>query len=88
MLTNQFIKFLDISILIKSGVNSKDIIKRTKVNQFVLNNFIKLSRKYSISDIVNIIDGFINIDYTSRGTSKVDVLYDFERYIISICLKK
>ncbi len=88
MINNQFVKFLDISIFIKSGLNSKEIIKRTRINQYVLNNFLRLSKKYSVREIVDIIDGFVNMDYNSRKNSNFDVLYEFERYIIDICLRK
>lgn len=88
MINNQFIKFLDVSIFIKSGLTSKDIIKRTKINQYVLNNFLRFSKKYSIREIFGIIVGFTDMYCKSRSDSGFDILYEFERYIVNICLKK
>lgn len=88
MLTNQFLKFLDIKIMIDSGLNSKEILDKTKINQYVLNNFLKLSKRYSLKELVDIIDGFLNVEHKIKSLSNVDLNYEIENYVTLICAKK
>lgn len=85
MLSNQFLKFLDIRVMILSGLNRDDIIKRSDINKYVLDNFMKLSNKYSLSELNNIIGEFLNIDYRIRTSNNVDINNEIENFIISIC---
>ena len=85
MLTNQFSKFLDIVILISLGYDQDKIVSKTKMNQYVVSNFIKLSRKYSLKDVSSILDGFLNIEYKMKTTSNIDLLFELESYIFTIC---
>lgn len=87
MLTNQFLKFLDIKIMIDFGLSNNEIIEKTKINQYVLNNFVKLSKRYSLKDLVNIMDGFLNVEYKIKSLSNTDLIYEIENYVVSICAK-
>lgn len=88
MLTNQFLKFLDIKIMLDFGLSNKEIIEKTKINQYVLNNFVKLSKKYSLKELVYIMDGFLNVEYKIKSLGNVDLSYEIENYVTSICAKK
>lgn len=85
MLSSQFSKFLDVRIMLQGNLDNNEIIKKTKMNPYVLNNFVRLSRKYSLNKLVNIIDGFLNIEYKLKSTSGIDIINELENYIISIC---
>lgn len=87
MLTSQFLKFLDVKIMLVSGFDSSEIAKKTKINQYVLKNFVRLSNKYSLNELINIIDGFLNIEYKVKKISNSDIVYEIENYIVTICLK-
>ena len=87
MLTSQFLKFLDVKIMLVSGFDSSEIAKKTKINQYVLKNFVRLSNKYSLNELINIIDGFLNIEYKVKKNSNSDIVYEIENYIVTICLK-
>lgn len=87
MLTSQFLKFLDVKIMLVSGFDSSEIAKKTKINQYVLKNFVRLSNKYSLNELISIIDGFLNIEYKVKKYSNTDIVYEIENYIVTICLK-
>ena len=87
MLTSQFLKFLDVKIMLVSGFDSSEIAKKTKINQYVLKNFVRLSNKYSLNELINIIDGFLNIEHKVKKSSNSDIFYEIENYIVTICLK-
>lgn len=87
MLTSQFIKFLDVKILLSSGYDEDKISSKIKMNQYVLNNFIKLSRVYSLKELTDILDGFLNIEHKMKSISNTDILYELETYIFFICNK-
>ena len=87
MLTSQFLKFLDVKILISSGYDQDKIISKTKINQYVLSRFFKLSNMYSLDEVTTILDGFLNIEYKMKTQKNIDILYELENYIFSICNK-
>ncbi|BAK56713.1 DNA polymerase III, delta subunit [Candidatus Arthromitus sp. SFB-mouse-Japan] len=85
MLSNQFSKFLDVKLLLEEGFSFEDIMKKTRINQYSLNNFIKLSKKYSLKNIMDVIDAFLDLEYKIRISTDVDPLLEFEILLISVC---
>lgn len=88
MLTNQFLKFLDVNIMLDLGMSVDEIIAKTKMNQYVLKNFLRLSKKYSLNELIGIMDGFLNLEYKVKTSSGSDMIYEIENYIVLICSKK
>lgn len=85
MLSNQFSKFLDVKFLLEEGFSFEKILKKTRINQYSLNNFIKLSKKYSLKNIIDVIDAFLDLEYKIRASVDVDPFLEFEILLISIC---
>lgn len=85
MLSNQFLKFLDVKVMILSGLTRDEIISRSGINKYVLDNFMKLSNKYSLSELNKIIGEFLNIDYRIRNSNNTDIINEIENFIITIC---
>lgn len=88
MLTNQFLKFLDVNIMLDSGMSVNEIISKTKINQYVLKNFLRLSKKYSLNELINIMDGFLELEYRVKSSGEHDMIYEIENYLLFICSKK
>lgn len=87
ILISQFSKFLDVMIWIEQGLNVNEIIKKTKINQYMVNSFVRLSNRYSVNEITDIIDKFLDLEYKIR-TSNVNELLEMEMLFVSICRTK
>ncbi len=85
MLSNQFLKFLDVKVLVLSGLKRDGILSKTGMNRYVLDNFMKLSNRYSVFELNNIIGKFLDIEYRTRTLNNVDVVNEIENFILMIC---
>ncbi|BAK81365.1 DNA polymerase III subunit delta [Candidatus Arthromitus sp. SFB-rat-Yit] len=85
MISSQFSKFLDVKLLLEEGINIDEITKKTRINKYSLNNFIKLSKQYSLKNIINVLDNFLDLEYKIRSSTDIDAFSEFEILLISIC---
>ena len=87
MLSSQFSKFLDVKIMLESGKDTKEIMSKININKYVLNNFVKLSYKYKLNEVVDILDRFLDIEYKFRSIGNLDIVQELERFVVYICSK-
>lgn len=87
MLINHFSRFLDVMVLLEEGINANEIIKKTKINQYMVNSFVRLSSRYNVNQIIDIIDKFLDLEYRIR-TVNVNELIEIEMLFVSICRGK
>lgn len=85
VLTNHFLKFLDVNIMISLELSFDEIMNRTKMNQYVLKNFLRLSNKYTLKELIDVMDGFLKLEYRIKTSGSSDMIYEIENYIFNIC---
>ncbi len=87
IIVNQFSKFLDVKIMLDENMDINEIAKKLKMNKYVVNNFYKLSNRYSINSIINILDGLIELEYKLRTVKNVDGAFELEMFLVQMCNK-
>ena len=87
MINRQFKIVLQVKALLNKGMNNKDIADKLKMSLFVVNKSIKISKNFTESMIIDMLNYILESDYKIKNGLMRDTLA-IEMLVSQYCQKK